>query len=155
MPPPPRRLSLYEFSGDQTFGRRHRLQTVDATGDDELTPGTLPPCPPARRAPSEVVRFGGNGNVCKPAAASLARTNIFPENPSPLPSLPLLPPTPLLFDYLPTHLVCPSARGPPQPPSVAPSWSPPWSYSPPARPPPGLACNGPAVRPSVRRTTSD
>ena len=91
-----RAVSLFEFSGDQTFGRRHRLQTVDATGDDdELTPGTLPPCPPARlpscRAPSEVVRFGGNGNVCKPAAASLARTNIFPENPSPLPSLYSLP----------------------------------------------------------------
>ena len=51
---------------------------------------------------------------------SLARPNIFPENPSSLlPLLPLalasLPPTPLLFDYLPTHLVCPS---PPQPPSV-------------------------------------
>ena len=110
-PPPPRRL--FEFSGDQTFGRRrrHRLQTVehDANGDDELTPGTLPLCLPACLPRPERGCSVWRQWKCMQTSRSLARTNIFPENPSSLPSfLACLPPTPLLFDYLPTHLVCPS-----------------------------------------------
>ena len=80
---------------------------------------------------------------------SLARSDeYFPRKPLPA-SLPLLPPTPLLFDYLPTHLVCPSvAARPNRRPLLRPGARPGHTARRPAPRPGWRVTDRPSVRPS-------